>query len=137
MLSSWREDGILLSSGRWRSTCGSLLCSYPVKRRRAVRCVELGKQSSCWGSAFPHTGSILPLLGPTSAEPGPGPASEHPGCSSGPGLLGRGWDTQVQLDLEHVTACVNALGWTLETQEPRVTFGCHHAGAVLACVGCP
>lgn len=50
--------------------------------------------------------------------PGSGPASEHPGCSSGPGLLGRGWDTQVQLDLERVTVCVNALGWTLEIQEP-------------------
>lgn len=58
-----------------------------------MRCVELEKQSSCWGSAFPHTGS---------AEPGPGPASQHPSCFSGPGLLGRGWDTQVQLDLERV-----------------------------------
>lgn len=55
---------------------------------------------------------------PTSAEPGAGPASEHLGCSSGSGLLGRGWDTQMQLDLERVTVCVNALGWTLEIQEP-------------------
>lgn len=56
-------------------------------------------------------------LGPTSAEPGPGPASEHPNCSSGPGLLGRGQDPQVQLDLEHVSVCVNTLGWALEIQE--------------------
>lgn len=66
---------------------------------------------------FPVQGLAF-LLSLRSAEPGPGPASEYPGCSSGPGLLGTGWDTWVQLDLEHVTLCENALGWTLEIQEP-------------------
>lgn len=64
---------------------------------------------------FPTQGAAS-LLGPRNAEPGPGPASQHPSCFSGPGLLGRGWDTQVQLDLERV--CVTALGRTLEMQEP-------------------
>lgn len=71
---------------------------------------------------FPTLGLAL-LLSPRSAEPGPGPASEHPSCSSGPGLLGRGRDTQVQLDLEHVTVCENTLGWTPEIQEPPCHIG--------------
>lgn len=68
----------------------------PSEKEESCEVMELGKRSSCWGCAFPHTGSGLP------AEPGTGPASEHPSCFSGSGLLGRGWDTQVQLDLESV-----------------------------------
>lgn len=90
----------------------------PSEKEEGCEACGAGKTELWWGSAFPHAGSGPALLGPTSAEPGPGPASEHTGCSPGPGLLGRGWDTQVQLDLDRVTACVNTLGWTLEIQEP-------------------
>lgn len=89
----------------------------PSEKEESCELFGAGKRALAGAMPFPRQG-VAPLLSPRRTEPGPGPASKHPSFSSEPGLLGTGWDIQVQLDLEPVTVCVNALGWTLEIQEP-------------------